>query len=229
MSNVGRKIWNWRQLTKEVMYRRVKTLQALALVDYLSALYESCWLRGSEFFNWEIIPFTDVITKIKSRKFAHETEMMKKEIHEMLTLKAHVTTNASTFERQKYSCYEKLLLIVAYMLRILVKFSGTRTNTGYLTDLEDLLEAERKLFLLVQTESFLAKKNNLLKLYPSARLRYWLDFAPSLDLMNCFVQPDILKSWKLQPLTWNILFCLIVIIFYSVFTGNIHTRNCWVS
>ena len=52
-----------------------------------------------------------MITKTKTEKFAPETKMILKETQEITKLTAHVTTNASTFEWQKYSSYEKRLLI----------------------------------------------------------------------------------------------------------------------
>ena len=52
------------------------------------------------------------------------------------------------------------------MLRILPKKSGNRTNDGSKNDPDELLEAEHRFFLLVQTESFPANKKNLLKFSP---------------------------------------------------------------
>ena len=67
----------------------------------------------------------------------------------------------------KKNCfYEKNLRIVAFMLRILPKKSGNRTNDGSKNDPDELLEAEHRFFLLVQTESFPANKKNLLKFSP---------------------------------------------------------------
>ena len=88
--------------------------------------------------------------------------MMKEETHEMKTLTAHVTTNASTFEWQMYCSYDKLCCIVASKLRILPTFIANRTNSGSITDPDGLLEAERRLSLLVKTELFLALKKNCL-------------------------------------------------------------------
>ena len=96
-----------------------------------TALFDSTLVKGPDFLsspNWPFILCTDVITKIKSRKFAPRTELMKNENHEMTTLTAHVTINASTFEWQNYSSYEKCLRIMAYMLGILPQVSGNRTN-----------------------------------------------------------------------------------------------------
>ena len=87
-------------------------------------------------------------------KFAPETEMMRKETHELTTLTTHATINASTIEWQKYSPYDKRLHNVAYMLRVLPKSIGNRTDSGCITDPNKLLEADRRFFLRLQTESF---------------------------------------------------------------------------
>ena len=122
-----------------------------------TALFGSRWLRGPGFLripDWPIIPCTDVITEMKSRKFSPGTELRKNETHEMTTLTAHVTINASTFKWQNRSSYEKPLRILTYMLRIVQKFSSNRTSSASITDPDELLEAESRLFLLLQTESF---------------------------------------------------------------------------
>ena len=45
--------------------------------------------------------------------------------------------------------------------------------------------------------------------------------------MNFFLQTDVLNSWKWQRSTWNILFCLIVVILQCVFfLQNLHNKHC---
>ena len=140
---------------------------------FATTLLESSWSRGPDSLKSSNWACTDVITKIKSIKFPHEIEMMKKETHERTKFTADVTTNTSTFEWQKYSSHKNFLSFVAYKLPILLKFSDNRINSGCITDLDKLLGAERRLLLLLQTESFLAQKKNLLKLSPLSRLQYW--------------------------------------------------------
>ena len=118
------------------------------------------------------VPCTLIIREIKSMETAHNTELMEKETHEMTTLTAQVITNASTFELQLYCFYGQLCCIVASKLRILPTFTGKRINSGSITNLDGLLEAERRLFLLAQTDSFLAVKKNCLNSSLSARLQY---------------------------------------------------------
>ena len=136
------------------------------------ALFECSWFRRPDFlgtFDWPFIPSTDVITKIKSKKFAPGNGMMKKETHEAMTLTTILTNNASTFEWQKYSSHQKRLRILAYKLPISPKFNGNRTNSGSITDTDELLEAERRLFLLFLAESFPAETKNLLKSAPNSK------------------------------------------------------------
>ena len=118
--------------------------------------------------------------KIKSRKFAPKTEMLKNETHEMTTLMAYIT--ASTFEWQKCISYEETLRIVKYMLHILPKLSDRRTNSGSITVRDALLEAEHRLFLLVQTESFPAPKKDLMKASAINKDSVFLTLSPFIGL-----------------------------------------------
>ena len=68
------------------------------------------------------------------------------------------STFAETFEWQKYCSYEKLLRIVAYMLRLLDKNSLFRRPTFAITDPAELEHAEQLLFYSVQSESFVLEK-----------------------------------------------------------------------
>ena len=94
---------------------------------YRRVISESSWLKGLDFLKSPNCPYklcSAVIKKMKSRKIAPGTELIKNETHEMTTFTAHVTINASPFQRQKYSSYGKLFRIVAYMLRILPTFQS---------------------------------------------------------------------------------------------------------
>ena len=53
---------------------------------------------------------------------------------EATAVTATVAENESTFQWQMYSSYEKLLRIVAYMLRLLPKSDCNRTKTGFVDD-----------------------------------------------------------------------------------------------
>ena len=82
---------------------------------------------------------------------------------------AFQSTIAQTFDWQKYCSYEKLLRIVAYMLRLLDKNSLYRCPTVGITDPAGLEHAEQRMFYIVQSESFPSEKSNLLKPRPRSR------------------------------------------------------------
>ena len=127
------------------------------------ALLESTWLKGPDFLRTSDWPFkpSDEIMKSKSKKLDSEkvpTETKYQETTETNT--ANVVFNALTLEWQKYSSYEKLLRILASILRLLPKFSNNRTKTGSITDPSELEVAEQKLIYLVQSESFPNEKRS---------------------------------------------------------------------
>ena len=78
----------------------------------------------------------------------------------------------------EYSSYEKLLRIVAFILRILPRFSGNRTKTGAITDPVELESAEQKLLFLVQSETFPNESKNLLKTCSLSKPSVIKDFSP---------------------------------------------------
>ena len=82
------------------------------------------------------------------------------------TAMATVTMTATTFEWQKYSSFEKLLRIVAYLLRVLPQNEVYRSPTGSISDPIELTDAQQKLFYLAQAESFPTEKKNLLNKKP---------------------------------------------------------------
>ena len=68
------------------------------------------------------------------------------------------STTAQTFKWQTYCSNEKLLRIVAYMLRLLDKNRLYRCPTVAITDPAELEHAEQRLSYIVQSESFLSEK-----------------------------------------------------------------------
>ena len=71
-----------------------------------------------------------------------------------------------TLEWHKYSSFEKLLRVVAYVMRLIPKNEAYRSEAGTNTDLSALENAQTKLFYLAQLESFPTKKKLLLKNSP---------------------------------------------------------------
>ena len=95
----------------------------------------------------------------------------------MTTLAAHVTTNAITSGGKKQLLRE-LLRIVAYIFRVLPKFSVNRTNSGSKNDPDELMEGERRLLHPAQREIFLDEKRNMPKLFPLGRASIVIVFPP---------------------------------------------------
>ena len=113
--------------------------------------------------------------KLKQAK-PDPTDEPSKELCTMLS-ETQVAT-AKTFEWQKYGSYEKLLRIVAYVLRLLSKNRDYRTNSGVVIDPAELENSEQRLLYLTQAESFQAEKSNLLKSIPLSKTSKIVRFSP---------------------------------------------------
>ena len=123
---------------------------------------------------------SDVITRMKSGKFAPGLDFLKNETHEMATFTAHVPISASTsFEWQKYNCYEEFSCIVAYMLSFLPEVGVKQTNSWSMTDPDEFLEAERRLILPVRTKLIPAKTKTCKSCSPTAGSQFWKRFPPN--------------------------------------------------
>ena len=89
-----------------------------------TSLLNSCWPTGPDFSkpnDFPLKPHDDFRQKGKMNKSPDSTEIIETKEYQCTTISATVTEIATTFEWQKYSSYEKLLRIVAYMLRLLSK------------------------------------------------------------------------------------------------------------
>ena len=111
------------------------------------ALLESTWFKvpaspGTS--DWPFQP-SDVIMKSKVKKRDPDKVATETKYQEMTANTTNVVSNALTLEWQKYSSYEKLLRILVFILRLLPKLCGNRTNTGSKTDSAELEVAEQKL------------------------------------------------------------------------------------
>ena len=122
-----------------------------------NALLDSSLLKDPKFLITPDWPFqlSEGILKGKMKNF-DSIEVNSEPVHKETTANTpSVASNVLTVERQKYSSYEKLLRILAYILRTLPKFpSCNRTETGAITNPVELESAEQKLIYLVQSESF---------------------------------------------------------------------------
>ena len=143
------------------------------------ALLESSWLKGPKFLgsnDWPFKPTTETMDRINSTKRSQLEVNPENQETEAFT--AETTTTATTFEWQKYSSYEKLLRIVAYMLRALPRYAGNRTDTACITDPSEISVAEQKLLFLVQTESFSVEKKSLMNNRPINKSSPISNFSP---------------------------------------------------
>ena len=127
--------------------------------------------------DWPFQPSEEILkTKLKNFDFI---EVNTEPVYQETTANtASVASNVLTLEWQKYSSYEKLLRIVAYILRISPKFSCNRTKTRAITDPVELESAEQKLYFLVQSESFPNETKNLLKSCSLSKPSIIKDFSP---------------------------------------------------
>ena len=144
------------------------------------SLFDSSWLKGPKFLmtpDWPFQPSEEIL-KNKLKNY-DSNEINADSVYQETTANtASVTPNVLTLEWQKYSSYEKLLRIVAFILRILPRFSGNRTKTGAITDPVELESAEQKLFFLVQSETFPNETKNLLKTCSLSKPSVIKDFSP---------------------------------------------------
>ena len=144
-------------------------------------LLNSCWLTGPDFLKTSDFPFKppeEFRQKIKLNNGAHSTKVNETKEHQYTTITATVTEITTTFKWQKYSSYEKVLRIVAYMLRLLPKNESKRTDNGLITDPTELDNAQQRLFYLVQLESFNTEKKCLLKSLPLSKSSKIVEFSP---------------------------------------------------
>ena len=128
-------------------------------------LQSSSWVRGPDFLRTKEFPFEPSIEVVKNIKLGIVT----KETDETNTSLAASVTK-STKEPpphlilfDKYSSYQKLLRITAYILRLLPSHECYRNTDGSIIDPIELDEAERHLQYLVQGESFTSERKDLLE------------------------------------------------------------------
>ena len=144
-----------------------------------TALPNSIWLKGPDFLktsDWPFRPSEHSSFKVKQRNDTSSDE--KPSFGGEIVLNANVGINTSTFEWQKYSSYEKLLHVAAYILRLLPKNEAYSSITGAITDPSELENAQMKLFCTTQSESFPTEKRNSLKNSPISSSSKILQFSP---------------------------------------------------
>ena len=89
-----------------------------------------------------------------------------------------VRNSVYNFEWHWYCSYEKLLRIVAYMLRLLDKNSLYRCGAVAITDPAELEYAEQRLFYSVQSKSFPSEQSYLLESSPLSKTSKIAQYSP---------------------------------------------------
>ena len=193
-----------------------------------TALPNSIWLKGPDFLktsDWPFRPSENSSFKVKQRKEASSRE--KPSFGDETVLNTNAGISTSTFEWQKYSSYEKLLRVAAYILRLLPKNEAYRSITGAITDPSELENAQMKLFYFTQSESFPTEKRNLLKNSPLSISSKILQFSP-------FIGPQGLlratgRTKKLDVSSFDAKHPILLDSHHPVtrlFLENLHRTNC---
>ena len=124
------------------------------------ALQKSSWLHGPQFLRTSDFPFqpnTYVIKNIKLK--SHSTEASSSE--KTSTLITDVFKMDFSLPFRMFSSYPKLLRILAYCMRLLPRHLAYRSSGEEIVDPEELNDAERKLQLITQSESFPLERQQL--------------------------------------------------------------------
>ena len=161
----------------------------------------SNWVRGPDFLRTKHIlfePYIDVVENIKLGVVTKEQDD-----DSISSLAASVTKPLQEPSNilipfDKFSSYQKLLRVTAYMLRLLPSHESYRTVDGSTAVPVELDEAERHLQFLVQGESFNTEKRDLLDNHSVKRSNRIAQFTP-------FIGPHglIRSSGRLQRLVEN--------------------------
>ena len=107
------------------------------------------------------------------------------------------------------------------------KFSGYRTANGSITDPDELVQAEQKLFCLAQTESFPSEKRCLLKSSPLSKSSPLNNFSP-------FIGPNGLiratgRTKQLKVATFDVKHPILLDSRHPLvrlFLVHLHQQNC---
>ena len=164
--------WNYVKSSENPADAGTRGLSAKSLVN-------SSWLKGPEFLKTSDWPFKpSEPSKFKLKPDINDQNTEKPPLKTEIALSSNADINTSTFEWHKYSSFEKLLRVVAYLMRLIPKNETYRSVTGTITDPSELENAQTKLFYLAQSESFPREKKLLLKNSPLSRSSKLLQFSP---------------------------------------------------
>ena len=163
--------WNYVKSSENPADAGTRVLSAKSLVS-------SSWLNGPEFLKTSDWPFKpSEPSKFKLKPDFNDQSTEKPSPKNEVVLNSNADINTSTFEWHKYSSFEKLLCVVAYLMRLIPKNEAYRSKTCTITDPSELENAQTKLFCLAQSESFPIEKKLLLKNSPLSRSSKLLQFS----------------------------------------------------
>ena len=155
--------WNYVKSSENHADAGTRGLSAKSLVS-------SNWLNGPEFLKTSDWPFKpSEPSKFKPKTDITDQSTEKPSLKTEIALSSNADINTSTFEWHKYSSFEKLLRVVAYLIRLIPKNEAYRSETDLISDPSKLENAQTKLFYLTQSESFPIEKTLLLKNSPLSR------------------------------------------------------------
>ena len=143
------------------------------------ALPKGIWLKRPAFLetsDWPIRPSEH--SSFKCKQWNDTSSEEKPSFGDETVLNANAGISTSTSEWQKYSSYEKLLHVAAYILRFLPKNEAYSSITGAITFASELKIAQMKIFFVTQSECFSTETNNLLKTSPLSSSSIILQFSP---------------------------------------------------
>ena len=110
-----------------------------------TALLDRIWLKRPDFLktsDWPLRPSEHLPFKVKQRNDTSSEE--KPSCGNETVLNANAGISTLTFEWQKYSSYENLLRVAAYILRLLPKNKTCRSIRDDITDPSELEKAQSK-------------------------------------------------------------------------------------
>ena len=124
------------------------------------ALQKSSWLHGPQFLRTSDFPFQPNTYVMKNSKLkSHSTKASSSE--KTSTLITDVFKRDFSLPFRKFSSYPKLLRILAFCMRLLPRHLAYRSSGKEIVDPEELNAAERKLQLIIQSESFPLEQKQL--------------------------------------------------------------------
>ena len=128
-------------------------------------LQSSSWVRGPDFLRTKQFPFVpndDVVDNIKLSVATKEQDDDSTSSLAPSVTKPPKEQSTNLIPFDKFSSYQKLLRVTAYVLRLLPSHESYRTVDNSIADPLELDDPERHLQYLVQGESFNTERKDLL-------------------------------------------------------------------